>query len=294
MNPISASSLLHFTNGIESLKGILGKGFRYSYCCEKFSETIVANKIYPNNPSFFRPIHSINPYVAIPMICFCDIPFTRAMQHAKIYGNFIIGLDKDMAMSLYRLLLNPVLYKNSNLIEMGLDDLSVVKAQSQKIMGCNNLNQSICQIIGNTKPYSGELKIQTPDGKVEILKDYCFYNEREWRIVMPDDYDKDIKWFWNINPEEFDINKHEYNSILQKTQYAYVSFVKELKEKIDEENFPNLITHIVVDTDDKIPEIVDFILNPNQCLFHYNNVSNKIRKILVSKVTSFERIEKDF
>lgn len=294
MNPISASSLLHFTRGIKSLKGILEKGFQYSYCCENFSQTIVANKIYPNNPFYFRPIPEISPYVAIPMICFCDIPLTRSMQHAKIYGNFILGLDKDMAMSSFGPLLNPVLYKVSNYIEVGLNDLSVVKVQSHKITGCNNLNQSICQIIGNTKPYKGELKIQTPDGKVETLKDYCFYNEREWRIVLPDGYDKDIKWYWNINPKEFDKNKNEYNSILQKTQYAYVSFVKELKEKIDEENFPNFITHIVVDTDDKIPEIVDFILDPGQCLFHYNNVSNKIRKILVSKVTSFERIEKDF
>lgn len=294
MNPINASSLLHFTKDFNGLKGILQKGFKYSYCCEEFSQTIVANEIYPDNPVFFKPILNINPYVAIPMVCFCDIPLTRAMQHANMYGKFIIGLDKSIAMSLYRDLLNPVLYKNSNLMETGLNDLSVVKAQSQKITGCKNLNQSICQIIGLTKPYIGENKIQTFDGKVEILKDYCFYDEREWRIFMPDGYDEDIKWYWNINPDEFKENKHEYNRILEKTKYAYVGFVKELKEEIDKEIFTNFITHIIVDTDENIPKMVDFILNPQNSLFNYDKVPIKIRKILVSKITSFERIEKDF
>ena len=34
MNRINSSSLFHFTNGIEALRGILKKGFRYSYCYE--------------------------------------------------------------------------------------------------------------------------------------------------------------------------------------------------------------------------------------------------------------------
>lgn len=294
MNPINASSLLHFTKNINSLKGILENGFRYSYCCEKFTQTIVTNEIYPNNSSHFRPATNISPYIAIPMICFCDIPLTRSIQHAKIYGDFIIGIDKDMAMSLYRSLLNPVLYKNSSLIEIGFNDLSVVKAQSQKITGCYNLNQSICQILGSTKPYTGEQKIQTPEGNIETVRDYCFYNEREWRIIMPDGFEKDIKWYWNINPHEFEKNRHEYNQILQHTQYAYAGFVKNLEEEIDKKIFPNFITHIVVDTDDKIPEIVDFILNPHQRIFQYENVPYEIRKILVSKITSFKRIENDF
>lgn len=285
MNPINASSLLHFTKGIKGLKGILENGFRYSYCCEEFSQTIVANEILPNKPSFFRPCPNLSPYIAIPMICFCDIPLTRSKQHSNIYGKFIIGLDKDMAISLYRPLLNPVLYKSANSIDIALADISVIQAKVHNIEGCHNIKRSIYQILGNTKPYKGEFNKNN---------NYCFYNEREWRILMPYDYDDTVKWHWNITLEEFEEKKKEYNKTLHNSPYAYVGFVEKLTEEVDKENFSKLITHIVVDKDNKIPQMVDFILDPKQQLFRYKDIPEHIRKIIASKITSFERIEKDF
>ena len=281
MNPINASSLLHFTNSMDAHKGILEKGFRFSYCCEKVSATINMNELHPEGANFFRPSPHINSHIAIPMICFCDIPLTRAKLHSDTYGKFIVGVDKDMAITVFGDNINPVMYRTSQTIGLALHDLSVIKATIDNVDGCYNYKRSLNQLIGNTKPYNG-----TVNGK-----DYCFYNEREWRILIPLDYSEDIKWYWNLSEEEFAIKKDEINKILHSSEYAYRGF----KTDIDnEEDFMQFITHIVVDTEANIPELVEFILNEEQPLFGYQRVSKRIRNFLVSRITSFERIEKDY
>ena len=50
------------------------------------------------------------PNVAIPVVCFCDIPLSRISDHIGFYGNFGIGLTKEWAMSNG---LNPLLYVSS-------------------------------------------------------------------------------------------------------------------------------------------------------------------------------------
>ena len=284
MNPISASSLLHFTKEMDGLKGILEYGFRFSYCCEEFSSTINMNEKHPESATFFRPSPDINDYVALPMICFCDIPLTRAKSHSDTYGNFIFGINKDIALALYGNLLNPILYRTSTEIKLALNDLSVIKAQITDVAGCHNYNRSINQLIGNTKPYSGKFD--------DDHLDYCFYDEREWRILMPYDYCDEGKWIWNLSIEDYKTKKNEINQTLHKSKYAYVGFTTDLEE--DEEIFIQFISHIVVDTEEHIPELVEFILNDNQKLFGYTHVSKRVRNLLVSKITSFERIEKDF
>ena len=281
MNPINASSLLHFTNSMDALKGILEKGFRFSYCCEKVSATINMNELHPEGANFFRPSPHINSHIAIPMICFCDIPLTRAKLHSDTYGKFIVGIDKDTAITVFKDSLNPVMYRNSMLIDYALSDLSVIKATIDNVEGCYNYKRSLNQLIGNTKPYNG-----TVNGK-----DYCFYNEREWRILIPFDYSEDTKWYWNLSEEEFAVKKDEINKILHSSEYAYRGFTTDID---NEEDFMQFITHIVVDTEANIPELVEFILNEEQPLFGYPKVSKRIKNFLVSRITSFERIEKDY
>ena len=281
MNPINASSLLHFTNSMESIKGILENGFRFSYCCEKVSATINMNELHPDGANFFRPSPHINSHIAIPMICFCDIPLTRAKSHSNLYGNFIVGVDKDMAITVFGDNINPVMYRTSQTIGLALHDLSVIKATIDNVDGCYNYKRSLNQLIGNAKPYNG-----TVNGK-----DYCFYNEREWRILIPFDYSEDIKWYGNLSEEKFAIKKDEINKILHSSEYAYRGFTTDID---NEENFMQFITHIVVDTEANIPELVEFILNEEQPLFGYPKVSKRIRNFLVSRITSFERIEKDY
>ncbi len=281
MNPINASSLLHFTNSMDALKGILEKGFRFSYCCEKVSATINMNELHPEGANFFRPSPQINTHIAIPMICFCDIPLTRVKSHSNLYGDFIVGVDKDMAITVFGDNINPVMYRTSQTIGLALHDLSVIKATIDNVDGCYNYKRSLNQLIGNTKPYNG-----TVNGK-----DYCFYNEREWRILIPFDYSEDTKWYWNLSEEEFAVKKDEFNKILHSSEYAYRGFTTDID---NEEDFMQFITHIVVDTEANIPELVEFILNEEQPLFGYPKVSKRIRNFLVSRITSFERIEKDY
>lgn len=281
MNPINASSLLHFTNSMDALKGILEKGFRFSYCCEKVSATINMNELHPEGANFFRPSPHKNSHIAIPMICFCDIPLTRAKSHSNLYGDFIVGVDKDMAITVFGDNINPVMYRTSQTIGLALHDLSVIKATIDNVDGCYNYKRSLNQLIGNTKPYNG-----TVNGK-----DYCFYNEREWRILIPFDYSEDTKWYWILSEEEFAVKKDEINKILHSSEYAYRGFTTDID---NEEDFMQFITHIVVDTEANIPELVEFILNEEQPLYGYPKVSKRIRNFLVSRITSFERIEKDY
>lgn len=282
MNPINASSLLHFTNSMDALKGILEKGFRFSYCCEKVSATINMNELHPEGANFFRPSPHINSHIAIPMICFCDIPLTRAKLHSDTYGKFIVGIDKDTAITVFKDSLNPVMYRNSMWIDYALSDLSVIKAKIENIEGCYNYKRSLNQLIGISKPYYGTFK---------GIEDYCYYDEREWRILIPYDYAEQTRWYWNLSEEEFAVKKDEINKILHSSEYAYRGFTTDID---NEEDFMQFITHIVVDTEANIPELVEFILNEEQPLFGYPKVSKRIRNFLVSRITSFERIEKDY
>ena len=43
MNPNVSSSLMHFTNKLESLKGIIKNGFRFSYCKEEYNNELINN-----------------------------------------------------------------------------------------------------------------------------------------------------------------------------------------------------------------------------------------------------------
>lgn len=282
MNPINASSLLHFTNSMDAIKGILENGFRFSYCCEKISATINMNEQHPEGANFFRPSPHINSHIAIPMICFCDIPLTRAKSHSEVYGKFIVGIDKDTALTVFKDSLNPVMYCNSMWIQYALTDLSVIKATINNVEGCYNYERSLNQLIGNSKPYYGTFK---------GIEDYCYYNEREWRILIPCDYDEHTKWYWNLSEEEFAVKKDEINKILHSSEYAYRGFTTDID---NEEDFMQFITHIVVDTEANIPELVEFILNAEQSIFGYPRLSKRLRNFLVSRITSFERIENDY
>lgn len=282
MNPINASSLLHFTNSMDAIKGNLENGFRFSYCCEKISATINMNEQHPEGANFFRPSPHINSHIAIPMICFCDIPLTRAKSHSEVYGKFIVGIDKDTALTVFKDSLNPVMYCNSMWIQYALTDLSVIKATINNVEGCYNYERSLNQLIGNSKPYYGTFK---------GIEDYCYYNEREWRILIPCDYDEHTKWYWNLSEEEFAVKKDEINKILHSSEYAYRGFTTDID---NEEDFMQFITHIVVDTEANIPELVEFILNAEQPIFGCPRLSKRLRNFLVSRITSFERIENDY
>src|ERR1700761_1038581 len=86
---ISTNSIIHYTDKLENLLGIISEGFRVKYCSEIMES----------------PKWRID--ALVPMISFCDVPFSSFRDHITAYGSYGIGLSKDWA---YLRGINPVLY----------------------------------------------------------------------------------------------------------------------------------------------------------------------------------------
>ncbi len=94
MKPRS-DNLFHFTKSIDILESILKNGFYARYCLEDI------RWLNSNEDKF----------IAFPMVCFCDIPLSRATEHTEFYGSYGLGLTKDWGI---RNNLNPVVYGTDN------------------------------------------------------------------------------------------------------------------------------------------------------------------------------------
>ncbi|WP_157486047.1 abortive infection system antitoxin AbiGi family protein [Flavobacterium soli] len=158
---ISTNSVIHYTNKVENLKGIItSQGFNLKYCSERI--------MIENGP---------NLSVAFPMVSFCDIPLSEVKNHIDSYGSYAIGLTKSWAKATG---LNPVLYleKESrltkNIGEQYRRIIELRKAKSNDI----NLQSEHIAILSHCKNYEGKLI----HGKINS-ETYRFYDEREWRFV---------------------------------------------------------------------------------------------------------------
>lgn len=153
MSLLSANTLFHFTN-LENLLSILKNGFHPRY--------------HEEDMSLFR---KFNQNIAIPMVCFCDIPLSLTKKHIKRYGGYGIGLTKKWAKENK---IGPVMYcvqksQASENLKKGLDHLD--RFTSKK----TSLPQ--------------ELEIQLAVGFDELkkftyfMKPVKYYDEKEWRFV---------------------------------------------------------------------------------------------------------------
>ena len=282
MNLNVSSSLIHFKDRLEYLKGILKDGFRFSYCREEYPKALV-NNIKNQEKKDFIPTNcclneNICNTVLIPMVSFCDIPLTRSNVHAQKYGYYGVGIDRELARDIYPQLM-PVQYMSSERFRLALNDISVIFAESENIN--RQINDSVKLIIGTTKVYSTLRK----------ERDVLCYEEREWRVIHSDN--GITEWGWGIE----DRWKEAYNDRLHSNpDLSYLSFiVVEDSEgaRIVEENINKLITHILVQNETEIPEIAEFIMDENNSIFGYA-LPKKCRLQLISKLNSFERLSKDY
>lgn len=292
MNKINASSLFHFTKNLKTFKKILKNGIRYSYSVEERPE--------PHNHNYSKE------KVTIPMICFCDIPLMRTSIHRKTYGNYCIGFDKCFLKEKLKDTLNPVSYYNSvkaiealrSLYEFsdmkineGLDELRnnpilAFDTNNRFIQG-HKIQKDLEYILAYYKPCSKLLNGE--------FKDYT--DEREWRAVLEENKDMGCSWNFNSSGKSFyDEEKKEETTIAKKAAGMCNESIKDNPYyflRLTEEEIGKSLTHILAKKEAEIPSLADFILK-SKSLFGCNDVSNDLRKILVSKITSFERIEKDF
>ena len=216
---ISSNSVIHYTNKIENLKGIIEKkGFRVKYC----SENVFLNDFITS--------------LATPMVCFCDIPLSEVKNHIDSYGSYGIGLFKTWAKKTG---LNPVLY-----IENKSETAIQIKSGYEKLIkdfkdekDNKEFSRMFVRIMQFCKNYEGPLKI----GKIDT-EHYRFYDEREWRYIPN---------FETLNSappvipnKEYIKDKEENN---KKLDHINVKFT------FDE------ISYIIVNSEDEIPEILTIL-----------------------------------
>jgi len=243
---LSPSTVFHFTSK-EGLFGILADNFKLKYC----SEEIGHNK---------KPVE-----IAIPMVSFCDIKISEISEHISKYGEYGIGLSKDWAVSKG---LNPVLYfNNSSSFCSGMIDtvrkINLIKSIPQKD------RYNLSNFIRYSKIYEGDLS-----RKDEIITNYRFADEREWRYV-PEMKDNPGYLHWLV--------KNQYDSQEKKDTE---------NNKLSDERLhfnPNNIMYLIVKEEGEINELIQHIRNVKGKNFTMNEIDR-----LTTRILTCERIYKDF
>ncbi len=160
--PLSANTLIHFTNSKESLKSILLDNFKIFYCRETVDFAM-------DRVEFF-----------VPMVSFCDIPLSEIKVHMTKYGRYGIGLTKEWGI---RNRLNPVLYvsKGSHLAKSYQTAYLHFSRQSRENgRSQSEEHKSLVDTMRYIKNYEGVLSRLG-----QHTEDYRFSDEREWRYVPP-------------------------------------------------------------------------------------------------------------
>lgn len=284
MPVIHPNTLFHFTKKLTNLQSILQNGLRLSYCFEEFVD---GNGI------------------ALPMVCFCDIPLLRTPQHREKYGYYMIGLTKDFFRKDSTFELNPVMYRYSDIIKPAkvnaiskqMDNLSEACIKDiQQYIDKNGISSiDIQELLKNPDIYA-----KTAQNVIEtayLLYSYAFsklyatekdgetinnYDECEWRYVYPYSYNNKVIWKLDIDASKFD--KGELNTQLWENDDCRII--------IPQEEICKSISFIVVNTDEEIKDMINFIRDA-KTIFG-NSITQEQKDIIISKITSFESIEANY
>lgn len=270
------SSLFHFTKDPGVLLRILETGLIPNYCREDLSY-------------FDRKVN-----VGVPMISFCDIPLTRTSMFKARYGDYAIGLSKEWALKKQ---INPILYVNDERIlvslgflrayyrtldeevkERGGSETSIsVNLLSQKsldgikaFVNRNNAKDAVYSLMGYMKRYISK----GPDGS-----DQSNYIENEWRYVVTGE---GIEWKWSLDDYK------KWRGKGDKPEPSAALKAQRLTFNVED------ITHIIVKTESEIHHFVDAILGMKNIGGLVGMLADDDRKLLLTKIISQEKIEKDF
>lgn len=273
------ASLFHYTT-MNSLKRLIKEGIKPNFCKEDFSA---------DNSKFV---------LGIPMVSFCDIPLTRTYEFTSRYGKHAIGLSKEWAL---RNKINPILYISNNDIVNSLKfhksyELHL-KKELEKI-GSDGLNlrialdkpdsvSNLTTLVNHANSHSANLKLLgfakkylgvNPKTKAE----QCNYEENEWRYIIEENKTNGINWMWSndeYNQWRGTGNKPAPSSALEEYKLTFEI---------------NDISHIIVEFERQIPELIKYIEKLNQIGGSDKKISDDERMILLSKIISMEKIKNDF
>jgi hypothetical protein len=245
--------MFHFTSSRDHLINILSNEFRPHYCLEDLN--VLASP--DDRPEDLE--------VAIPMVCFCDLPLSQTGLHLSVYGDYGIGMSKAWAM---RKGITPILYLHRN--SLTASRLSPLFNQSFKNHAdpalLKELDESLFDFLCFCKPYEGNLWRE--GGTLDEVR---FYDEREWRFVPS--LTKDL--FMLTKSDFLDVQtRREANA--QLTEVSHINFE------------PNDIKYLIVRRED---EIVPLIRDVERIKGKY---SHDDVLLLSSRVISAEQIRADF
>lgn len=241
---LSPSTLFHFTSK-SGLKGVLKDNFKLKYCLEKINHRE-------------KPVE-----IAIPMVSFCDIKISEIKEHIEKYGYYGIGLSKKWA---FEKGLNPVIYLNSqSAFADGIISSMRKFYASPEIDRTDKMNSA--NLLRYSKIYEGDL-----NRKGEIIKNYRFADEREWRYV-PEPKPDFLAW----------LSKDQYNTTEKKR-------TQNTKLSNDRLYFnANQILYIIVKKEDEIKEIIRHIRDVKGKNYSMDEIDR-----LTTRILSCERIMNDF
>ncbi|MBN1176614.1 MAG: hypothetical protein JXA51_02930 [Dehalococcoidales bacterium] len=250
MSPLSTNSLFHFTPSLQNLLGILENTFIPSYCYEDVS------LLDPEEDS-------VN--LAVPMVCFCDIPLSQIAGHMDTYGKYGIGMTKDWG-AIKRL--DPVIYiAKDSLVAQQFNILT-----NNLLFNVDEHGKGLRDILRRIKPYEGQLY----RGGLPVSQKVRFYDEHEWRYVP----DFQLMQRYNIEPFERVFNPEEVGGI---------NALNRLHRSEFRLNFcPGDIRYLIVKDDAEISIIVDEV---RKIKAQYN--SHDV-DVLTSRIITIDQILDDF
>ncbi len=286
---ISANTLFHFTSNLENLIGILTTNFYPRYCLEDHS-------VFWTKDMAKRLRYS---EIAIPMVCFCDIPLSSIRNHIKVYGRYAIGLSKEWG---EKKRISPVMYALSNSISA-----TVIRKSLYTIEKCiHKSNAHLNALYSNDPNYKQDKKDKLIDilsdelarvdsGLLDIMaftKNYrgtfirngkqyrnvCFYDEREWRYV----------------PNGRFLFEQGIPSYIPKEVWIDLTKRRDANTKLERPECmltfgPPDIRYIIVAKHEEILPMVDSVQQIKGNKYSYNDL-----RLLTTRIISMEQILQDF
>lgn len=240
---LSSNSIIHFTKTSDALKGILQDNFKIKYCVE---EVMLASQLN----------------YAAPMVSFCDIPLSQIKDHIGKYGAYGIGLTKEWAQ---KNKLNPVVYTQSeSLFSKSIDDSYreiFIDKEFLKWEDLTTEQKHWLNIIRYVKNYEADL---SRGG--EVIKNYRFSDEREWRFTPSYEDCKQIA-----------IHPRGYTTEDQKI------LVNDMLKNLRLEFEPNDIKYIIIERESEISEFVEVLRKSKGNFYSYDDVERLMTRIITSE-----------
>ena len=235
---ISSNTLFHFTKEFKYLKQIIEEGLWPRYCIEKKWN---------------------GKDLAIPMLCFCDIPLSQVKDHIdeeKGYGCYGIGISKSFARDNK---ITPVtyLYQGSvmgNKIEYYISNYTTPSDNLKKM----DFEELMLYYVKKVSGYNKDSELKRK-----------FYNEREWRYVPQ--ISKDI---------HLEILTGDYDEESIKNENSQRTAKSKVKLK------PEDISYIIVKEESEVKMMVEVLKKK------YHN--NRLLEQLYSRIISVKQIIEDF